>query len=69
MQHKYPPEEGWFACNIEDIRKYIQDMRRQVAPAELTSERLKQAIDEDSYGVIDVAECKALLQGEKGGNT
>lgn len=61
MWHKYEPKRGWFACNIQDIRKYIQDMRRQVAPEELTPERLKQAIDEDSYGVIDVAECRVLL--------
>lgn len=62
MLHSYRPNKGWFACNIQDIRKYIQDMRQQVAPAELTPERLKQAIEEDSYGQIDVAECKALLQ-------
>lgn len=62
MQHKHAPNPDWFACNIPDIRKYIQDMRRQVAPVELTPERLKQAIEEDSYGRIDVAECQALLQ-------
>ncbi|MBI4294653.1 MAG: hypothetical protein HY669_00625 [Chloroflexi bacterium] len=62
MWHKYQPNTGWWACNIPDIQKYIETLRQQIAPEKLTPERLKLAIDEDSYGLIDVAECRALLQ-------
>lgn len=68
MKHKYPPPEGWFACNIEDIRVYIKQMREQVCLSEmvgeLTPERLKAAIDEDSFGEISLQECRTLLKGE-----
>ncbi len=62
MWHKYQPDPGWWACNIPDIRKYIETLRQQVAPEDLTPERLQQAIEEDTYGKIDLAECRVLLQ-------
>ena len=67
MKHKYPPSKGWFACNIQDIGSYIRSMVRQVASEVLTAERLKRAIDEDSFGEITLEECQDLLGKYPGG--
>ncbi|MEK7848619.1 MAG: hypothetical protein AAB270_06820 [Chloroflexota bacterium] len=60
MKHKYPPPEGWFACNIPDIKRYIRSLTEQVG-GPLTPERLKIAIDEDSFGEVSIEECRELL--------
>ena len=60
MNHKYPPLKGWFACNIPDIKRYIRGLTEQVGEP-LTAERLKLAIDEDSFGEISIEECRELL--------
>lgn len=60
MKHKYPPPEGWFACNIPDIKGYIRSLTEQVG-GQLTAERLKRAIDEDSFGEVSIEECRDLL--------
>ena len=65
MEHKYPPPEGWFACDIKDIEPYIHQIQDHVLESEgirLTSDRLKVAIEEDTYGEITVEECVELLQ-------
>ena len=65
MKHKYAPNDGWFACNIKDIELYIHQMKDRVLESEgirLTADRLKVAIEEDTYGEITVDECVELLQ-------
>lgn len=51
--------------NIPSIKFYIECMRTQVLECEgmeLTAERLRIAIEEDSYEPISVEECRRLLK-------
>lgn len=60
MKHKYPPKPGWFACNIPDAGKYAHSLQKQEG-IPLTPERLKIAIEEDSFGGITLEECEQII--------